>query len=145
MSPRISPLKFHGLCEGEEFIGFDKEDQLAVAASRQERLEGIEERDSESDISISSAATEDLSNVTDNEEEEELWNENEDHLNVAPFTACAGPMSGVAEDGTAVDFFYLTFPEELIEHIVSETNRYVCVNASPQSRTQSGKTQVWKK
>ena len=110
--------------EGEEFIGFDEEDRLAVAASRQERLEGIEERDSESDISVSSVATEDLSDVTDSEEEEELWNENEDPVNVAPFTARAGPMSGVAEDGTAVDFFYLMFPEELIEHIVSETNRY---------------------
>ena len=34
-----------------------------VAASRQERLEGIEERDSESDISVSPVATEDLSDV----------------------------------------------------------------------------------
>ena len=110
--------------EGEEFIGFDKEDQLAVAASRQERPEGIEERDSESDISVSSVATEDLSDVTDSEEEEELWNENEDPLNVAPI--CSACWSGVAEDGTAVDFFYLMFPEELIEHIVSETNRYAC-------------------
>ena len=77
------------------------------------------------DISVSSVATEDLSDVTDSEEEE-LWNENEDPLNVAPFTGRAGPTSGVAEDGTAVDFFYLMFPEELIEHIVSETNRYAC-------------------
>ena len=119
--------------EGEEFIGFDEEDRLAVAASRQERLEGIEERDSESDISVSSVATEDLSDVTDSEEEEELWNENEDPVNVAPFTARAGPTSGVAEDGTAVDFFYLMFPEELIEHIVSETNRYAreCIATKP--------------
>ena len=119
--------------EGEEFIGFDEEDRLAVAASRQERLEGIEERDSESDISVSSVATEDLSDVTDSEEEEELWNENEDPVNVAPFTARAGPTSGVAEDGTAVDFFYLMFPEELIEHIVSETNRYAgeCIAMKP--------------
>ena len=38
--------------EGEEFISFDEEDQLAVAVSRQEKLEGIEERDSESDECI---------------------------------------------------------------------------------------------
>lgn len=112
--------------EGKEFIGFDEEDQLAVVASRQDRIEGIEERDSESDVSVSSVATEDLSDMTDSEEEEELWNENEDPLNIAPFTARAGPMSGVAEDGTAVDFFHLMFPEELIERIISETNRYVC-------------------
>ena len=106
---------------------------MAVAALRQERLEGIEERDSESDISISSVATEDLSDVTDFEEEEELWNENEDPVNVAPFTVRPGPTSGVAEDGTAVDFFYLIFPEELTEHIVSETNCYAweCITAKP--------------
>ena len=108
--------------EGEEFIGFDEEDQLAVAASRQERLQGIEGRVSESDISVSSVATEDLSDVTDIEEEEEFWNENEDPVNVVPFTARPGPMSGVAEDGTA---------EELIERIVSETNHYAweCIAA----------------
>lgn len=62
-----------------------------------------------------------------------MWNENEDPLNVAPFTARAGPMSGIAEDGTAVDFFYLMFREELIEHIVSETNRYAgeCIAMKP--------------
>ena len=129
--------------EGEEFIGFDEEDRLAVAASRQERLEGIEERDSESDISVSSVATEDLSDVTDSEEEEELWNENEDPVNVAPFTARAGPTSGVVEDGTAVDFFYLMFPEELIEHIISETNCYarecIATKLDPEWKDKSGR------
>lgn len=50
--------------------------------------------------------------MTDSEEEE-LWNENEDPLNVAPFTARAGPMSGVAEDGTAVDFFLFDVPRRI--------------------------------
>ncbi|KAJ7369700.1 hypothetical protein OS493_036982 [Desmophyllum pertusum] len=79
-----------------------------------EIFEPTQESDSESDISISSVATEDLSDVTDSEEEEETWNENENPVRVAPFTVATGPTSGVAEDGTAIDFFYLMFSEELI-------------------------------
>ena len=44
-----------------------------------------------------------------------------------------GPTSGVAEDGTAIDFFHLRFPEKLIEQIVCETNRFArqCIAVKP--------------
>lgn len=119
--------------EEDAFLGFIEEDREAIAAWRQARLEAGNQSDSESDISVSSVATEDLSGLSDSEEEEETWNANANPIEVSPFTAATGPTSGVAEDGTAIDFFYLMFPEELIEHIVVETNRYAqeCIATNP--------------
>ena len=57
-------------------------------------------------------ATVDLSDFTDSEEEEETWNVDENPVCVLPFTEPTGPISGVAEDETAIDFFYLMFPED---------------------------------
>ena len=122
--------------EGDLFVGFDEEDREAVAAVRQARFEARQESDSESDISdVSPVATADLSDFTDSEEEEETWNVDENPIRVLPFTEPTGSTSGVAEDGTAIDFFYLMFPEDLIEHIVTETNRYarecICCETRP--------------
>lgn len=93
--------------EDELFEGFHEEDQEAVAEWTQARFEARNQSDSESDISVSSVASEDLSDSTDSEEEveEETWNVNEDPVEVLPFTAATGPTSGVAEDGTAIEFF----------------------------------------
>ena len=114
--------------EGNLFVGFG-EDREAVAAFRQARFEARQESDSESDISdisdVSSMATADLSIFTDSEEEEETWNVDENPVRVLPFTEPSGQTSGVAEDRTAIAFFYSMFPEDLIEHMVTETNRYV--------------------
>ncbi|XP_068719571.1 piggyBac transposable element-derived protein 4-like [Montipora capricornis] len=114
------------------FLGFEEEDREAIAEWRQARFEARHQSDLESDISVSSVATDDLSDLTDSDEEE-TWNEGEHPVDVAPFTAATGPTSGVAEDGTAIDFFYLMFPEELIEQIVLETNRYAreCIAVKP--------------
>ena len=87
-----------------------------------------------SDISdVSSVATTHLFNFTNSEEKEETWNVDENPVRILLFTEPTGPTSGVAEDGTAIDFFYLMFPEDLIEHIVTETNRYAreCIAAKP--------------
>ena len=54
---------------------------------------------------MSSVATNNLSDLTDSDEEE-TWNEDENPVEVAPFTAATGPTFGVAEDGTAIDFFF---------------------------------------
>ncbi|PFX17627.1 Major facilitator superfamily domain-containing protein 9 [Stylophora pistillata] len=96
----------------EEFLGFDEEAQAAVFRPREE--------ESESDVSVSSVATEELSDSSESEEEDDddQWNDNNNPVEVSPFTAATGPTWGVAEDGTAIDFFYLMFPEDLIEHIV---------------------------
>ena len=111
----------------EEFLGFDEEAQAAVFRPREE--------ESESDVSVSSVATEELSDSSESKEEDDddQWNDNNNPVEVSPFTAATGPTWGVAEDGTAIDFFYLMFPEDLIEHIVSETNRFAqeCIAAKP--------------
>ena len=103
--------------EEDAFLGFDEEEIETVAAWRQERFEARNQSDSESDISVSSVSTGDLSDFEEEEEEEETWNKNVNPVEVSPFTEATGPTSGVAEDGTAINFFYLMFPEELIEHM----------------------------
>lgn len=114
-------------------MGFDEEDREVVAAWRETRFEARNQSDSESDISVSSVSTEDLSDLEEEEDEEETWNENPNPVEVSPFTETSCPTSGVAEDGTAIDFFYLMFPEELIEQIVAEMNRYAqeCIATKP--------------
>ena len=57
--------------ENEVFAGFLEEDREAVAELRQARFERRNQSDSESDISISSVASDDLSDSADYEEEEE--------------------------------------------------------------------------
>ena len=115
------------------FFLFAEDDRVAVAELRQARFEARLDSDSESDISVSAVATEDISDFADSDEEEETWNENANPVDVSPFTVATGPTSGVAEDGTAIDFFHLRFPEELIEQIVPETNRFArqCIAAKP--------------
>ena len=56
------------------------------------------------------------------EEEEETRNVNEDATDVLRFARATGPISGIAEDGTAIEFFHLMFAEELIELVVFEMN-----------------------
>lgn len=68
-----------------------------------------------------------------------MWNENPIPVEVSPFTEATGPTSGVAEDGTAIDFFYLMFLEELIEQIFTETAMHG--NVSLRSLTVNGMTQ----
>ena len=60
-------------------------------------------------------------------------------INVTPFTARAGAVSGVAEDGTAKDFFHLFIPDELFNMIVEETNRYArqCIAQKPGPKWQN--------
>ena len=119
--------------EEDGFLGFDEEERDVVAAWRQARFEARNQSDLESDISVSSVSTDDLSDFEEEDDDEGTWNENINPVEVSPFTEATGPTSGVAEDGTAIDFFYLMFPEELIEQIVAETNRYAreCIAMKP--------------
>ena len=108
----------------------------------------IAESGYQSDISVSSVNTEDLTDLDfseDDEEDGEIgWSRDRASVNVTPFTARAGAVSGVAEDGTAKDFFQLFIADELCDMIVEETNRYArqCIARKPD---QSGKTQAVKK
>ena len=104
--------------ESEEgmLLGFTEEDQQSIAELRQGGIVDRHESDSESDISVSSVATEVLSDFTDSkgEEIEETWNVNEDPIEVLPFSVATGPTSGVAENVTAKKFFtYLMFQNTL--------------------------------
>ena len=49
------------------------------------------------------------------------------------FTSRSGAMSGIAEDGTAKDFFQLFVIDELMDMVVQETNRYAgqCITLKP--------------
>lgn len=106
--------------ENEDFLGFPKERESSTNLS-----------DHESDISVSTVNTEDLSDFdpneweTDNEEEEvnEEWNSNRDAVNVDAFIRRSGPVTDVT--GTsALDFFKLLFKDENFDRIAVETNRY---------------------
>lgn len=107
-----------------------------VSDLESENMSEIAESDNESDISVSSVNTEDLSDLefSDDEENGEIrWSRDQAPVNVTPFTTRAGAVSGVAEDGTAKDFFQLFIPDELFDMIVKETNRYArqCIARKP--------------
>ena len=55
---------------------------------------------------------------------------------MTPFTFRSGAVSGVAEDGTAKEFFQLFVTEELFDMIVEETNRYArqCIARKPDQK-----------
>jgi len=122
--------------EEDTFLGFVKEDQAAVAEWRQARLEARNQSDSELDISVSSVAREVLSDLSDTEEEEKTCNANANPVEVLPFTAATGPTSGVAEDGTLIDFFYLMYPEELIvARVICRTPNAKCTTPNAERET----------
>ena len=97
----------------------------------EERESSINHSDNESDISVSTVNTEDLSDFdpneweTDNEEEEvdQRWNSNRDAVNVDPFVQRTGPVTDVT-GMSALDFFKLLFKDENFDRIAVETNRY---------------------
>ena len=103
--------------EKEDFLGQERESSKNLA-------------DNESDISVSTVHTEDLSDFdpneweTDDEEEvDELYNSNRDAVNVDPFVQHTGPVTDVT--GTsALDFFKLLFKDETFDRIAVETNCY---------------------
>lgn len=98
------------------------------------------ESDDESDISVSTVNTEDLSELEFSDDDEEVceigWSRDPAPVNVTPFTSRSGAVSGVAEDGTAKDFFQLFVSEELFDMIVEETNRYAsqCIARKPDAK-----------
>lgn len=122
---------FQSDSEEEEFLGFGQQLESSRNVS-----------DSESDISVSSVNTEDLSDfeLTDSETEEDgvvPWNTNRDPVEVNPFVQNTGPVTNVT--GTSsLDFFKLMFKEENFDRIAEETNRYarqaMAIKADPEWR-----------
>ena len=102
----------------------------------------IAESDDESDITVSSVNTEDLSELDfseDDEDDGEIgWSRDRAPVNVTPFTAQAGAVSGVAEDGSSL------FPMKCLT-LSWKKQTVMLDSALHESQTQSGKTQAVKK
>ena len=132
---KCSKRSFHVLkmlsdSDGDEFPGFEVEEADRARVLRRQLSES-----GESDISVSSES--DSSSESESEEEpEDVWTTDDSPVHVDDFTERTGPVSGVAEDGTALDFFLLHFPEELFAEIVEETNRNAeqCIRTKPDPR-----------
>ena len=90
--------------------------------------EGENDSGSESDISVSTVNTEDLSDLSFSEDEdgdgEVGWSRDPAPVNTTPFTSRTRAVSRIPEDGTAKDFFNLFVSNEVFEAFVEETNRY---------------------
>ena len=102
----------------EEFLGFD---QAEISRINRNLL------DNESDISVSTVNTEDLSDIdstnSEIEEEDEQWNTNPAPVQVNAFVENTGPVTD-ATGFSAFDFFKLLFREENFDRIAEETNHY---------------------
>ena len=128
-SSKVSEQSFRVLkmaCDSDEdeFPGFEVEEADRVRVLRRQL--------SESDISVSSES--DSSSESESEEEpEHVWTTDDLPVHVDDFVERTGPVSGVAEDGTALDFFLLLFRKELFTKIVEETNRIAeqCIRTKP--------------
>ena len=73
---------------------------------------------SESDISISSVGSEDISDVENlfsEDETEETWSSNSRPLNVQPFSSPSGPVFPLTPNQSDPD---LIFTEDIVSHMV---------------------------
>ena len=98
----------------EDFVGFEAED-----VERARLLLG--ETSNESDISVSSSSSSE--SESEDEELNDFWSRDDSPVDVEDFVEPTGPTSRVQEDGNAMDFFFLLWPEELFAKIVEQTNR----------------------
>ena len=108
----------------EDFVGFEAED-----VERARLLLG--ETSNESDISVSSSSSSE--SESEDEELNDFWSRDDSPVDVEDFVEPTGPTSRVPEDGNAMDFFFLLWPEELFAKIVEETNRNAqqCIRTKP--------------
>ena len=103
--------------EENEFPGFETE-KVERARLLRNQLSSVE-----SDISAVSSDSD--SSDSDREElVEDVWSTNHSLVQVRDFTERTGAISQIPEDGTALDFFQLLFPENLFEILLEETNRF---------------------
>ncbi|XP_022793844.1 piggyBac transposable element-derived protein 4-like [Stylophora pistillata] len=109
--------------------GFETEEVERARALRQQISE-------ESDISVSESESGSSSESESEEDIDQRWTTDDWPVHVEEFVECTGPTSRVPEDGTALDFFLLLWPEDLFEKIVEETNRHAeqCIQTKPDPR-----------
>jgi len=99
----------------EEFIGFTRSE--IDPESDTESL-------GDSDISFSDSGSESSESEDENNAEEgDQWSRNLRNVAVAPFVKPTCPVNILPAESTALDFFNLVFPQNVLELIVLETNR----------------------
>lgn len=111
----------------EDFVGFEAED-----VERARLLLG--EMSDESDILVSSSSSSESENdESEDEELDDFWSRDDSPVDVEDFVEPTGPTSRVPDDGNAMDFFFLLWPEELFAKIVEQTNRNAqqCIRTKP--------------
>ena len=98
----------------EDFVGFQAKD-----VERARLLLG--EMSNESDILVSSSSSsESESDESKDEQLEDFWSRYDSPVHVEDFVEPSGPTSRVPEDGNAMNFFFLLWPEELFAKIVEQ-------------------------
>ena len=110
--------------------------------------EGENDSGSESDISVSTVNTEDLSDLSFSEDEdgdgEVGWSRDPAPVNTTPFTSRTGAISRIPEDGTAKDFFNLLSPMKCLRP--SWKKRTATLDSALHiNRTEGGEKPTWKK
>ena len=126
---KVSEQSFHVLkmapdSDEDQFPGFEVEEA--------DRARVLRRQLSESDTSVSSESD---SSSESEEEPEDVWTTDDSPVQVNDFVERTRPVSGVTEDGTALDFFLLIFRKELYTKIVEETNRSAeqCIRTKPEA------------
>ena len=103
-----------------EFLGFD-----AVNLGSTSRT--TVDNDNQSDISVSSVDTSDLSDFSDVEQPVDTppnWKREKTPITVCDFEETVGPTSTLTADKNELDFLDLLFPPMLYALLATETNRY---------------------
>ena len=80
--------------------------------------------DNQSDLSISSVHTADLSDFDPHDFDEGEWSDIVFDRKPEPFTSYVGPKIPLGLDAKPVDYFFQLFPKSSIEEIVLQTNLY---------------------
>ena len=91
------------------------------------------EMSDESDISVSSSlSSESKSDESKDKELNDFWSRDDSPVDVEDFVEPTGPTSRVPEDGNAMDFFFVLWPE-LFAKIVEQTirNAQQCIRTKP--------------
>ena len=103
--------------EEEEFFGFSTDDIARADISGESDISADERSDKSS--------TEDEESDSSSAESggKEDWSDNLEFVIVEDFNKPTGPTTVLPATATSGDFLNLVFPEDLIQHIVDETNR----------------------
>ena len=118
----------------EEFLGFRAEDIPLRSEENDADASG------ESDISLSEASGDESSEESEDEDvDEDAWSRNLRNVLVNNFEKDTGPSNILPPEAKADSFLYQMFPEDLIDLIVSETNR----NAEQKERPSGRQDKDW--